>query len=67
MLCGFFSCYCVLCVIIIMFVCCVTASGPSKDMLPGPYPRTPEEMAAAAKKYNMMLEDYKPHPDDGMG
>ncbi|XP_016341067.1 NADH dehydrogenase [ubiquinone] 1 beta subcomplex subunit 8, mitochondrial-like [Sinocyclocheilus anshuiensis] len=43
------------------------ASGPSKDMLPGSYPRTPEETAAAAKKYNMTLEDYKPYPDDGMG
>ncbi|XP_057214779.1 NADH dehydrogenase [ubiquinone] 1 beta subcomplex subunit 8, mitochondrial [Triplophysa rosa] len=44
-----------------------TASGVSKDILPGPYPKTPEEMAAAAKKYNMTLEDYRPHPDDGSG
>ncbi|KAJ8264348.1 hypothetical protein GJAV_G00148120 [Gymnothorax javanicus] len=43
------------------------ASGISKDMLPGPYPKTPEEIAAAAKKYNMSLEDYKPYPDEGMG
>ncbi|XP_028937362.1 NADH dehydrogenase [ubiquinone] 1 beta subcomplex subunit 8, mitochondrial [Ornithorhynchus anatinus] len=43
------------------------ASGITKDMLPGPYPRTPEERAAAAKKYNMLVEDYKPYPDDGMG
>ncbi|KAJ7324460.1 hypothetical protein JRQ81_017480 [Phrynocephalus forsythii] len=35
--------------------------------LPGPYPRTPEERAAAAKKYNIRLEDYEPYPDDGMG
>uniref|UniRef100_A0A8C5YJL5 NADH dehydrogenase [ubiquinone] 1 beta subcomplex subunit 8, mitochondrial n=1 Tax=Microcebus murinus TaxID=30608 RepID=A0A8C5YJL5_MICMU len=44
-----------------------TASNMTKDMLPGPYPRTPEERAAAAKKYNMRVEDYEPYPDDGMG
>merc|ERR1712212_589584 len=43
------------------------ASGPSKDSLPGPYPKTPEERAAAAKKYNMRVEDYEPHPDNGEG
>ncbi|CAH1273209.1 Hypp5066 [Branchiostoma lanceolatum] len=39
----------------------------SKDELPGPYPRTPEEWAAAAKKYGMRAEDYQPYPDDGTG
>jgi len=49
-------------------LCCVfAASGGSKDMMPGPYPKTPEERAAAAKKYNMTLEDYQPFPDDGQG
>lgn len=43
------------------------ASGLSKDMLPGPYPKTPEERAAAAKKYNMTIEDYEPYPDNGEG
>ncbi|OXB59739.1 hypothetical protein ASZ78_001861 [Callipepla squamata] len=43
------------------------ASGLSKDQLPGPYPRTAEERAAAAKKYNMRVEDYQPYPDDGFG
>ncbi|XP_029464938.1 NADH dehydrogenase [ubiquinone] 1 beta subcomplex subunit 8, mitochondrial isoform X1 [Rhinatrema bivittatum] len=43
------------------------ASGISKDMLPGSYPKTPEERAAAAKKYNMRVEDYEPYPNDGMG
>ncbi|XP_056325968.1 NADH dehydrogenase [ubiquinone] 1 beta subcomplex subunit 8, mitochondrial [Danio aesculapii] len=43
------------------------ASGSSKDGLPGPYPKTPEERAAAAKKYNMRPEDYQPYPDDGWG
>lgn len=46
---------------------CFSAGGISKDMLPGPYPTTPEQMAAAAKKYNMTLEDYKPMPDNGEG
>ena len=44
-----------------------TASHITKDMLPGPYPKTPEERAAAAKKYNMRVEDYEPYPDDGTG
>ncbi|XP_063817492.1 NADH dehydrogenase [ubiquinone] 1 beta subcomplex subunit 8, mitochondrial [Pseudophryne corroboree] len=43
------------------------ASDLPKDLLPGPYPKTEQERAAAAKKYNMLLEDYKPYPDDGMG
>ncbi|XP_050564030.1 NADH dehydrogenase [ubiquinone] 1 beta subcomplex subunit 8, mitochondrial-like [Cygnus atratus] len=43
------------------------ASGLSSELLPGPYPRTPEERAAAAKKYNMRVEDYQPYPDDGLG
>ncbi|XP_063291287.1 NADH dehydrogenase [ubiquinone] 1 beta subcomplex subunit 8, mitochondrial [Pelobates fuscus] len=43
------------------------ASGVSKSGLPGSYPKTSEERAAAAKKYNMRVEDYEPYPDDGMG
>uniref|UniRef100_W5LMJ2 NADH dehydrogenase [ubiquinone] 1 beta subcomplex subunit 8, mitochondrial n=1 Tax=Astyanax mexicanus TaxID=7994 RepID=W5LMJ2_ASTMX len=43
------------------------SSGVSKGSLPGPYPQTPEERAAAAKKYNLRLEDYQPYPDDGKG
>jgi len=39
----------------------------NKDWKPGPYPRTPQERAAAAKKYGMRPEDYEPYPDDGMG
>jgi len=35
--------------------------------MPGPYPKTPEERAAAAKKYNLRVEDYEPYPDDGTG
>uniref|UniRef100_A0A4W2ED44 Uncharacterized protein n=1 Tax=Bos indicus x Bos taurus TaxID=30522 RepID=A0A4W2ED44_BOBOX len=36
-----------------------TASHITKDMLPGPYPKTPEERAAAAKKYNMRVKKKK--------
>nr|XP_060625215.1 NADH dehydrogenase [ubiquinone] 1 beta subcomplex subunit 8, mitochondrial [Anolis sagrei ordinatus] len=43
------------------------ASDLPKDMLPGPYPKTPEERAAAARKYNMRVEDYEPYPDEGFG
>jgi len=39
----------------------------NKDWKPGPYPRTQEEHAAAAKKYGLRVEDYEPYPDDGMG
>ncbi|KAG5262751.1 hypothetical protein AALO_G00278470 [Alosa alosa] len=50
-----------------MFFGARTAAGLSKDALPGSYPKTPEEIAAAAKKYNMTVQDYQPYPDDGMG
>uniref|UniRef100_A0A8C8UK02 NADH dehydrogenase [ubiquinone] 1 beta subcomplex subunit 8, mitochondrial n=1 Tax=Peromyscus maniculatus bairdii TaxID=230844 RepID=A0A8C8UK02_PERMB len=39
----------------------------TKDMLPEQCPRTPEERAKGAKKYNMRVKDYKPYPDEGMG
>ena len=39
----------------------------NKDWKPGPYPRTPRERAAAAKKYNLRVEDYEPYPNDGFG
>ena len=45
----------------------VSASGVSKGTVLGPYPKTPEERAAAAKKYNMTVEDYEPYPDNGEG
>merc|ERR1711874_166867 len=32
---------------------------------PGPYPETEEERIAAAKKYGLIPEDYKPYPRDG--
>ncbi|KAJ6633182.1 NADH dehydrogenase [ubiquinone] 1 beta subcomplex subunit 8, mitochondrial [Pseudolycoriella hygida] len=43
------------------------ASHWNKDLKPGPYPKTEEERVAAAKKYNLLREDYEPYPDDGMG
>ncbi|KFM64456.1 NADH dehydrogenase [ubiquinone] 1 beta subcomplex subunit 8, mitochondrial, partial [Stegodyphus mimosarum] len=36
----------------------------NKDWKPGPYPRTKEERIAAAKKYNMLPEDYEPYPEE---
>lgn len=45
----------------------VSASGATKGSLPGPFPKTPEERAAAAKKYNLRVEDYEPFPDNGEG
>ncbi len=42
-------------------------SGQTKDFMPGPYPKTEAERVAAAKKYNMRVEDYEPMPDDGLG
>lgn len=48
-------------------IVCVLASGGSKTDLPSSYPLTPEAKAAAAKKYNMRVEDYKPHTDQGEG
>ncbi|XP_070608068.1 NADH dehydrogenase [ubiquinone] 1 beta subcomplex subunit 8, mitochondrial [Erythrolamprus reginae] len=43
------------------------AADLPRHMLPGAYPKTPEEEAAAAKKYNLILQDYKTYPDDGVG
>lgn len=37
----------------------------NKDFKPGPYPKTEEERAAAAKKYGLQRHEYKPYPDDG--
>ncbi|CAL4208007.1 unnamed protein product, partial [Meganyctiphanes norvegica] len=39
----------------------------NKDWKPGPIPKTPEEHAAAARKYGLRLDEYKPYPDDGIG
>ncbi|XP_077299338.1 NADH:ubiquinone oxidoreductase subunit ASHI isoform X2 [Arctopsyche grandis] len=39
----------------------------NKDFKAGPYPTTPEERKAAAKKYNLPEEWYEVYPDDGLG
>lgn len=39
----------------------------NKDYKPGKFPVTEEEKAAAAKKYNLLPEEYKPYADDGLG
>lgn len=35
------------------------------DFKPGPYPVTEEQRLAAAKRYGVLPEEYKPYPDDG--
>ncbi|XP_054277807.1 NADH dehydrogenase [ubiquinone] 1 beta subcomplex subunit 8, mitochondrial [Macrosteles quadrilineatus] len=35
----------------------------NKDFMPGPYPKTPEEKAAAAKKYGLLPEEYYADPE----
>merc|ERR1712099_152797 len=52
----------------------VIANGATRSMAsvkpwnylwkPGPYPETEEERLAAAKKYGLIPEDYKPYPPD---
>lgn len=39
----------------------------NKDYKPGPYPQTEKEREAAARKYNLLPEEYKPYADDGLG
>ncbi|XP_042209567.1 NADH dehydrogenase [ubiquinone] 1 beta subcomplex subunit 8, mitochondrial-like [Homarus americanus] len=43
------------------------AGNWNKDWKPSPFPVTPEERAAAARKYGLRPEEYKPYPDDGLG
>lgn len=38
--------------------------GWNKDFKPGPFPQTEEERRAAAKKYGLLPEEYKPYPED---
>lgn len=45
----------------------VRAAYWNKDWKPGKYPTTEEERRAAAKKYGLLPEEYKPIPDDGEG
>lgn len=39
----------------------------NKDFKPGKFPETQKEREAAAEKYNLLPEEYKPFADDGMG
>ncbi|KAK3768644.1 hypothetical protein RRG08_065938 [Elysia crispata] len=45
----------------------VLAAFWNKDWKPGPIPRTPEERAAAAKKYGLRPEDYNALADGDIG
>ncbi|EDV92083.1 NADH dehydrogenase [ubiquinone] 1 beta subcomplex subunit 8, mitochondrial [Drosophila grimshawi] len=42
-------------------------AGWNKDYKPAPYPRTEKEREAAAKKYYLLPEEYKPYADNGLG
>ena len=42
-------------------------SSWNQDWRPGPVPVTPEQKAAAAKKYGLLVEDYEPMPDGEYG
>lgn len=44
-----------------------TVAGWNKDYKPGPYPKTDKEREAAAKKYYLLPEEYKPYADNGLG
>ncbi|XP_004928607.1 NADH dehydrogenase [ubiquinone] 1 beta subcomplex subunit 8, mitochondrial [Bombyx mori] len=44
--------------------CNATRNHWNYQYQPGPYPKTPEERAAAAKKYGMTVEEYTPYPED---
>lgn len=44
----------------IVISCKRSAGQWTKDWMPGPAPTTPEERAAAAKKYNLLPEEYEP-------
>lgn len=39
----------------------------NKDYKAAPFPQTDEERLAAAKKYSLLPEEYKPYADTGMG
>ncbi|XP_077530804.1 NADH:ubiquinone oxidoreductase subunit ASHI [Haemaphysalis longicornis] len=47
-----------------LILACRPAHYWNKDWAPKPHPRTEEEHRAAAKKYNMLPEDYKPSPEN---
>lgn len=42
-------------------------AGWNKDYTPGSYPKTEKEREAAAKKYYLLPEEYKPYADNGLG
>ncbi|XP_075216579.1 NADH:ubiquinone oxidoreductase subunit ASHI [Lycorma delicatula] len=48
----------------IRLLCQVRSAGHwNKDWMPGPYPETKEQRDAAAKKYNLLPEEYEPFPE----
>lgn len=47
--------------------CFFVVAGWNKDFKPAPFPKTEKERLAAAKKYYLLPEEYKPYADDGLG
>lgn len=45
----------------------VISSDWNKDFKPSAYPATKQEREAAAKKYFLLPEEYRPYADDGLG
>lgn len=52
---------------IVFFSCPIAVAGWNKDYKAGPIPQTDAEREAAAKKYHLLPEEYKPYADNGMG
>ncbi|XP_041974043.1 NADH dehydrogenase [ubiquinone] 1 beta subcomplex subunit 8, mitochondrial [Aricia agestis] len=44
--------------------CNATRNHWNYQYKPGPYPKTAEERAAAAKKYKLSIEEYEPYPEE---
>lgn len=42
----------------------ISPPPPNNDRTMGPYPRTPEERLKAARKYNLIPEDYETYDED---
>ncbi|CAK1548224.1 unnamed protein product [Leptosia nina] len=45
-------------------ICNATRNHWNFQYKPGPYPKTPAEREAAAKKYGLTVEEYQPFPED---
>lgn len=46
---------------------CFSVAGWNKDYKAGKFPQSDAEREAAAKKYFLLPEEYKPYADNGLG